>query len=97
MRVYISGKITGLAEKQWKHNFNRAENKLRYAGYDVVNPIKLPIEVENPTWRDYMKVDLRELTKCDKIFMLKGWITSKGAWTELIFAKILGLEVMFDE
>lgn len=41
MRIYISGKITGLPFDEAFKMFENAENKLKFRGYEVVNPMKL--------------------------------------------------------
>ena len=39
--VYLSGKMTGLAESEYKENFRNAEMFYRACGYEVVNPCNL--------------------------------------------------------
>jgi hypothetical protein len=45
-------------------------------------------------WRECMGVCLHELLKCDTIYMLNNWRTSKGARIELAVAVELGLEIL---
>jgi len=40
MKIYISGKITGIEEEAIKR-FEFAQNKLKSADFEVVNPMKL--------------------------------------------------------
>jgi hypothetical protein len=101
--IYISGAITG--KKNYMADFRNAEmhlakqiakGNLQYTS--VINPAKvcsvLPLDLE---WDDYMKVCYRLLELCDAIYMLKGWESSKGANRELIYAKNMGLEVIYQE
>jgi hypothetical protein len=37
------------------------------------------------------------LARCDVIFMVQGWQKSKGATTELEFAKEQGMEIVYDD
>lgn len=37
------------------------------------------------------------LCPCDRIYMLRGWWHSRGAWVELIIAKVLGIKVLWEE
>jgi hypothetical protein len=45
-------------------------------------------------WRECMDVCLRELLRCDAIYMLNNWRTSKGARIELAVAVELGMEIL---
>jgi hypothetical protein len=73
----------------------------RRAGF---NPAALP---EDTDWHDASKLgfslpqaikrDTEALQKCDVIYMLKGWESSKGAKAEKALAEWLGLEVMHEE
>lgn len=92
-RVYISGKITGLSEEEYKNNFNSAELYLTSLGYNVVNPVAYDT-IPNGTWTDYMKRDIRLLMGCDYIYMLDNWTESTGAKTEYRLAVELGIECL---
>jgi len=89
MKIYISGAITGNdnAEKE----FTKAEERLRIMGHTPVNPFK--IKAKGTSWADYMKADIKELLKCDAIYMLEGWKKSKGARLENSIAEQLGILV----
>ena len=96
--VYLSGPITGLSEKEYTRRFARAEQHYRTAGYEVVNPVTIGQELQKtipqPTWGDYMKVDLEALQTCTHIALLEGWEQSEGAQCEKREALKLGLEIM---
>lgn len=94
MKVYISGKITG--NKNYKEQFNNAEQELLKSGVEVFNPVNVSIPVENPTYKDYMKADIQQLINCDCIFMLKNWRTSKGATLEHKIAFALDLIIIYE-
>ena len=98
IRVYLSGPITGLSEKEYTRRFARAEQHYRTAGYEVVNPVTIGQELQKtipqPTWGDYMKVDLEALQTCTHIALLEGWEQSEGAQCEKREALKLGLEIM---
>ena len=100
--IYISGAITG--KKNYMADFRNAEmhlakqiakGNLQYTS--VINPAKvnsvLPLDFE---WKDYMEVCYRLIDLCDGIYMLKGFETSKGANRELVYAKNMGLEVIYE-
>lgn len=84
MKIYISGKITGI-EEEARVNFEVAEHLIRSLGHEPVNPFKLRHKA-NATWEDYMRKDIRELTKCDAIWMMPDWKNSRGAVVEFQLA-----------
>jgi hypothetical protein len=43
-----------------------------------------------------MRYDIRALTFCDSIYMMKGWEESKGANIELKVAKAIGLKIIYE-
>lgn len=94
-KIYISGKITGLDYETALSIFNEAEEFLKLAGYEVVNPMTIEHN-HDKTWESYMKVDLIEMLKCDAVYMLKGWYTSKGARMEFDIAEKLGIQILFE-
>ena len=81
MKIYISGKITGM-EVEAKVLFQQAEDKLTAIGYEVVNPMKLPHE-HDKEWMSYMIECLKALEPCDCIYLIDNWSHSKGAICEL--------------
>lgn len=92
-KVYISGKITGI-EKEAPALFEKAEQEVRAMGFEPVNPMKLNHE-HDLKWSSYMRVDLRELSYCDAVYMMSNYQDSKGAKGELDTAILLQLDVMF--
>jgi len=93
MKVYISGKISGLDIELAKQSFQEAENKMLELGYEVINPLKLP-DNHDKSWESYMRVCITYLTKCDAIYMLEGWENSKGANLEYYLAYELKIKVL---
>ena len=85
-RIYISGGITGI--KNYRENFETAENYLLNQGFEVVNPVKISGPLS-------MRDNLKELLCCTHIYMLDKWWMSKGAIVELIVAKVCGLVVSY--
>jgi len=97
MKVYISGKITGLDIKDVEDKFNKQKKVLGKQGYEPLSPLDIsPFSVDK-TWEDYMIDDIKVLFECDAIFMLSDWGLSKGARIEYQIAKELGLEIMFEK
>lgn len=101
--VYISGGIKNV--DNYKEIFNNKEKELKSKGYTVVNPVTVGelLLLRNPElknlpvkelYKAYMKEDLKELLKCDRICMLKNWKNSTGATDELHVANICGILVL---
>jgi hypothetical protein len=92
-RIYISGPMTGMSS----HNFfafHAAADRLRKAGWAVVNPAEnfegrtdLPREA-------YMRVDVSLMATCNAIAMLPMWRQSRGARVEYLLAREMGMELL---
>ncbi len=97
MKIYISGKISGLPFEQVAHKFNSAEERLKRQGISkVVNPIKLDHSANTEQdWAKYMKTDLIALLDCDTILMLPCWPDSTGAKMELQTALNLNFNIIW--
>lgn len=92
-RIYISGGITGI--KNYKENFETAENYLLNQGFEIVNPVKVGEKLGSVSYPLYMRADLEELLHCTHIYMMDKWWMSKGAIVELIVAKVCGIVVSY--
>jgi hypothetical protein len=89
--TYIAGPMSNLPQSNYPAFF-AAEAALRACGFDVENPARnLPPPCG--TWLGYMRIALRQLSHCDGVVMLPGWIWSRGARIEWLLAKLLGLQV----
>lgn len=96
-KVYLSGKIAGLPEEEYKQNFAQAAmDALAFFPDEqvtIVNPATLPA-IHN-SWEDYLIRDLMLLKDCDAIVMLPNWKDSKGAIAEHAFAEGMGIEIHY--
>lgn len=81
MRIYISGRITGLPYPIAVKRFAVAARRLRNLGHHPVNPIDNGLP-RDATWAEYMRAGLATLRRCDGICMLRGWERSRGAQIE---------------
>ena len=94
MRVYISGAITGVPD--YMEKFEAAEKELKEKGYTVVNPAKINYGMpEDMTYEEYMEIDIKLITMCDALYMLKGWKRSCGANREYGYALGRGKIIMY--
>jgi len=93
MKVYISGRIKDYP--QYLQHFNRGCAFVSDAGHEPVNPCEIT-QIENATYEDFMKADLKALLECDAIYMLKGWERSVGARCEHMVAAMCGLIITYE-
>lgn len=105
MRIYISGKIgEEFLSEATRQKFQNVESRLRKAGHEVFNPTTSGLGktadesasiLGTTFYKEIMLLDLRELTRCDAIYMLPDYKTSPGAMAELYFAKAIGLQIIY--
>lgn len=96
MKIYISGKISGLPREIAINAFAEAQAALEAQGYEVANPFNngLPYDAENAA---HMTIDILMLLGCDAIYMLNGYTTSTGALTELRVAEATGKVILYQD
>lgn len=90
MRLYVSGKMTGVPE----HNFpafREAAKNLAAAGYDVIDPSENFGGRTDLTRHEYMRLDIEHVLQADGIALLPGWGSSEGAKLEVMIAEELGM------
>lgn len=92
MKIYISGKISGLRPKDVRAIFNRAAYEISLRDNTPINPLENGLTSDHP-WILHMMVDLWMLKQCDAIFMLPNWRQSRGAIIEFIMAKLLRKQI----
>lgn len=95
MRVYISGRMTGLPEWNFPA-FHAAAAAWRAAGWDVVNPAEAFNGRTDLPYKDYVQNDVAVLKTCDAIAMLPGWDDPEArgsVWEWGIARGLLGLYV----
>ena len=92
MKIYLSGKISGIEDSAFEL-FEEAEKDILIDGHEVVNPIKLPHK-HDKTWEAYMKECVKALMDCDAVYALSNWKESKGARMEVKLAKKLNIRVI---
>lgn len=87
MILYIAGPMTHLPDYN-RPAFNRAEERLRAAGYETLNPARTDLGPD-ATWADYMHAGIRQVLDADAIALLPDWDRSRGAKLEVHVADAL--------
>ena len=96
MKVYISGKITGLQIEEVNENFSKAASYIRSIGHIPISPLDITPPNADMDWKEFMIKDISGLLDCDAIYMLKNWGQSKGARIEYQIAKEMDLKIIFE-
>jgi hypothetical protein len=89
--LYVSGPMTGFPEFN-KPAFYAAEQALRAAGFEVVNPVDNGVP-DDAEWHQHMRADIKMLMDCTGVALLPGWLKSNGARLEADIAVRLGMRV----
>lgn len=92
VKVFISGKVSGMEYYTAFSKFSEAEAILSRIGYEVVNPTKLCRK--NWSWIRCMIVCLWHLIGCKCVYQLDNWQESRGAKIEYKWAKFLGKKIL---
>ena len=91
MNIYISGPMTGYDNFNFPAFFS-AEEHLRKAEHNPINPARLPMGL---SYQEYIDTDLEIIAiMADALLMLPGWQRSKGANLERELALKLKLKIM---
>lgn len=93
MIVYISGAMTGVKDYNYPLFF-KIEEELSKNGIKSINPARLGY-VEEYSWSDYLRRDIKALMDADAILMLDGWEEAKGAKLEKYIAEEIGMKVYY--
>lgn len=97
IRIYISGKITGLDLKAAEALFEYVETQLAQAGHEPVNPMKLLAHDPEHTWNDHIVASVRGLLPCQAILMLPNWTDSIEAKVEHAIAVSMGMQCYYSQ
>jgi len=92
MKVYLSGKVTGLDSRETVKKFGDYENRLKALGYAVANPVAEISPLAR--WDVAMKKAIVIMMECDAIFLIEDWLQSRGAKIEFELSHELGYSIM---
>ena len=92
--AYVSGKITGLDDKEVKDTFSLACARLNRLGFQAVNPLNDGLDWD-ASWADHIIEDLKLLKDCSVLYCTCRPGDSIGADIELAVARKIGIPVIF--
>ena len=105
--IFISGRISAPTYYEvWQNvlHAHQASLRLMKRGYATICPHKNTEFFEGALKKDpeddfeeWIKRDMELLSRCDIIYLLKGWRQSRGSKREHARAKELNLDIMFEE
>ena len=93
MKIYISGKITGLPYDEVVRKFGEAERRIHATQNIPVNPLRNGVHI-SADWVKHMEADIRMLMTCDAILLLPDWKDSPGARIEKTIAEGMNLIIL---
>ncbi len=97
--IYIAGPYRGKTENEVFANIMRAREvayKLWQENWVVICPHLNTMLMSDHDVEKYLTGSLELLSRCDDIFMLKGWKQSEGAVAEYELAQKLGLGIWYE-
>ena len=104
MKIYISGKMTGLSEEKIWDNFRKVETFLvKHGVHDnkkfesIMNPaVTYAMQKFNAfSYEDWLHIDFAMLDACDVVALLPNWKDSMGAKREIAYAYKHGKHVCY--
>lgn len=101
--IYVSGPITATEKRpDIKHNISRMNEvslSLFLKGYSVICPVTTWFTDPGKygkEWSDIMEVDLEILSRCDIMYMVRGWKDSKGSVIEWQYAQRQKIQIAYE-
>ena len=93
--TYLAGPMSSIGPPDYNYPaFMEMAWRLRKAGLAVINPAELHPADPSVPWDFYLRRDIPELVKCQRVILLEGWHISKGAMLEFHIATELGMEIV---
>lgn len=94
-KIYIAGKVTGLDPEEVAAKFATAEEEVKAAGFEPINPLKV-VGTWEISWADAMRKCIAALTTADAVYLLPCHFDSDGATKEKKIASWLSIAYSVD-
>jgi hypothetical protein len=96
MKIFISGRVTGLPRAEAERNFERGKKMLLLNTYDYVNPLELV--PENASNSEAMTILLPILARdCDGILLMNDHKFSEGSHLEKMTALYCKKQIFYED
>lgn len=92
-KVYVSIPISGENYNDQRNHAFVVGTNIAQKDYEVITPFDI-VKSPHIPYHEAMSMCIKELLKCDAIYLCKGWEKSKGCTAELHIALVYGLKVM---
>ena len=96
MKIFISGRISGINKKIAEGLFEQAEKFLADQGHTPINPMRMAT-IEGDSDDDNAVARIRHLFSCEAIFMLPNWGQCREARIQYQIAREMALKVLFQD
>lgn len=95
-RVYLAGPIRGVPH--YKDIFKNVQRQLWAEGFSyIINPAEILSHMPcGSSDTDYMIVCYALMSRCNTIYLLKGWERSNGARAEKAYAVSHGMKIYYE-
>ena len=96
MKIYVSGKITGIPRDEAAAIFEQARERLLLQGHEPFVPTVLP-DYADVSHGDYLHVCHAMIDICDAVYVLDNWRTSTGSHEEIQYAADWRKEIIYED
>jgi hypothetical protein len=95
IKLFISGRVTGLPRAEAIRNFERGRRLCMQNTYLCVNP--MDVVPEGSTNKEAMRILLPLLMECDGILLLNDTKFSEGSQVKEAVARYCGLQMFYED
>ena len=97
MKIYVSGKITGMSEADSRALFGCGCSIVECCGHESINPWMVNEYMAGASYEELMQEDLRIIREeADALFVLQNYHTSAGAHREIAEALAKGIPIFYE-
>ena len=97
MKIYVSGKITGISEEDSRALFGCGCSIVECCGHESINPWMVNEYMAGASYEELMQEDLRIIREeADALFVLQNYHTSAGAHREIAEALAKGIPIFYE-
>lgn len=95
MKVFISGKVTGIPRDETLRKFEKAKMLLLQNTFDYINPME--VVPEDASNSEAMRILLPMVCECDALLLLSDSKFSEGSKIEEMTARYCGKQIFMED